>query len=49
MSILDCNYLDVEKAACCFALPVFLVSHECCMALPRSAMGLFAVCGIGIS
>ena len=27
----------------CFALFVFLVSHDCCVALPHGAMGLSAV------
>ena len=33
----------------CFAWFVFLVSHDCCMALPRVAMGLSAVYDCGIS
>ena len=33
----------------CFALFVFLVSRDCCVALPRSAMGLSAVCDCDIS
>ena len=37
------------KRGGCFALFVFLVSHDCCMALPQDAMGLSAVCGCGIS
>ena len=37
-----------EKAGC-FALFVFLVSYDCCVALPRGATGLFAVCDCGIS
>ena len=32
-----------------FALFVFLVSHDCCVALPHNATGLSAVCGCGIS
>ena len=28
---------------------VFLVSSDCCVALPRGAMGLSAVCDCGIS
>ena len=28
---------------------VFLVSRDCCVALPRGAMGLSAVCNCGIS
>ena len=38
-----------EDRAGCFALFVFLVSHVCCVALPRDAMGLSAVCDCGIS
>ena len=30
-------------------LVVFLVSRDCCVALPRSAMGLSATCDCGIS
>ena len=30
-------------------LNVFLVSRDCCMALPRGAIGLSAVCDCGIS
>ena len=32
-----------------FAKFVFLVSHDCCVALPRSVMGLSAVCDCVIS
>ena len=32
-----------------FALFVFLVSHDCCVALPHNATGLSAVCDCGIS
>ena len=32
-----------------FALFVFLVSRDGCVALPRGAIGLFAVCDCGIS
>ena len=32
-----------------FAKFVFLVSRDCCVALPRDAMGLSAVCDCGIS
>ena len=42
MSILVCNQL-------CFASFVFLVSRDCCVALPCGTMGLSAVCGFGIS
>ena len=44
-----CNHLDGEERAGCFALFVFLVSHDCCVALPGSAAGLSAVCDCGIS
>ena len=33
----------------CFAYFVFLVSRDCCLALPRGAMGLSAACDCGIS
>ena len=33
----------------CYALFVFLVSHDCCVALPHDATGLSAVCNCGIS
>ena len=41
-----CNHLDgKERAAGCFALFVFLVSRDCCVALPHDATpGLSAVC-----
>ena len=32
-----------------FALFVFLVSRDCCVALPRDATGSSAVCNCGIS
>ena len=32
-----------------FALFVFLVSHDCCVALPYDATGLSAVCDCGVS
>ena len=44
-----CNHLDGEKRAGCFAQLVFLVSHDGCVALPRGAVGLSAVCDYGIS
>ena len=43
------NILDGEERAGCFAMFVFLVSHDCCVSLPRKAMGLSAVCDRGIS
>ena len=46
---LFCNHLDGEERAGCFALFVFLVSHEWCVALPHDAAGLSAVCDCGIS
>ena len=44
-----CNQLDGEERAGWFAEFVFLVSRNCCVVLPRSAMGLCAVCDCGIS
>ena len=44
-----CNQLDGEERAGRFAWFVFLVSHSRCMAFPRGAMGLSAVCDCGIS
>ena len=38
-----------EERAGCFAWFVFLVSSDDCVALPRSVMGLSAVCDSGIS
>ena len=32
-----------------FAWFVFLVSHDCCVALPSGTMGLSTVCDCGIS
>ena len=49
VSILVLHYLDGEERAGCFALFVFLVSHDCCVALPYDAMGLSAVYDCGIS
>ena len=43
------NHLDVEERAGCFAWFVILVSRDCCVALPRCAMDLSAVCDCGIS
>ena len=37
------------KRAGCFALFVFLVPRDCCVALPIGAMCLSAVCDCGIS
>ena len=41
-------HLDGEKRAGCLASFIFLVSCDGCVALPRSAMGLYAVSGCGI-
>ena len=38
-----------EKRGGCFALFFFLVSCDCCVALPRGATELSAVCDCGIS
>ena len=38
----------LERAGC-FSLFVFLVSHDCCVALPHDATGLTAVCNCGIT
>ena len=43
------NYLEGEERAVCFALSVFLVSGECCVALPCGTTGLSAVCDCGIA
>ena len=40
---------DGEERAGCFALFVFLMSRDCCVALPHDATGLPAVCDCGIS
>ena len=40
---------DAEERAGCFALFVFLVSSDCCVALSHDATGLSAVCDCGIS
>ena len=49
--LLNCHVisLDGEERAACFALLVFLVSCECCVALPNDAKDLSAVCNCGIS
>ena len=48
MPILALHHFDGEERAGCFAWFVFLVSRDCCVALPRGAVGLSAVyeCGI---
>ena len=49
VSIPVLNHPDVEKRAGCFALPVFMVYRDCCVALPRGTTGLSTVCDCGIS
>ena len=44
-----CNHLDGEERAGSFALFVFLVLHDCCVALPTVTVGLAEVCDCGIS
>ena len=43
------HHLGLEDGAGCFAYLVFLMSRDCCMALPRGVMGLSAVCDCRIS
>ena len=43
-SSMFCNHLDGEERVACFAKFVFLVSCECCVVLPRGAMGF--VCSL---
>ena len=38
----------VFKRVGCFALFVFLVSPDCCVALPHDTTGLSSVCACGI-
>ena len=49
VSVLFCNNLGGEERAGCFAYSAFIVSRDCCVALPRGALGLSAVCDCGIS
>ena len=44
-----CNHLDEEKRAGCFAFFIFVLSCDCCVALPHDATGFAAVCDCGIS
>ena len=44
-----CNILDCEERAALFALFVFLVSRDCCEALPHDATGSSEICDCGIS
>ena len=43
------KHLNGEERAGCFALFVFLVSRDCCVAFSQGAQGLSAVCDCGIS
>ena len=43
------NHLDAKERAGCFTWFVFLVSRDCCAALPCGAICLSAVCDCGIS
>ena len=49
MSIQFCNHLDGEDRADSFAYFVFLVSRDCCVALPHDAMVFCAVWDCGFS
>ena len=49
VSFLAYNHLHGEERADCFALFVFLVSRDCCVALPYDTTGLSAICDCGIS
>ena len=44
-----CNHLNGEERAGRLAWFVFLVSRSGCVAFPRGAMGLSALCNCGIS
>ena len=43
------SVLDGKERAGCFTWFVFLVSRDCCVALPCCVIGLSAVCDCGIS
>ena len=43
------SIISMVKRAGCYALFVFLLSHDCCVALPHDAIGLSSVCDCGIS
>ena len=49
VGVLIVVYLDGVERTVCFAWFVFLVSRDSCVALPRGAMGVSAVCDCGIS
>ena len=42
-------HLTGKRELGCFAWFVFLVSHDCCVALPRGAMSLSVFCDYSIS
>ena len=44
-----CSHRDGEERAGCFALFVFYVSYDCCVALSHYVTGLSAICDCGIS
>ena len=45
-----CNHIDGDERAGCFVFFfVFLVSRDCCVTLPRGAMGMSAICDCDIS
>ena len=44
-----CNHLNGEERGGCVSKFVFLLSRDCCVALPCGTMGLSAVCECGIS
>ena len=49
VSILVFNHLEGKERVDCFALFVFLVSCDCCVALPHDATDLSAFCDFGVS
>ena len=49
MSILVLQSSGLGRESWCFTLFVFLVSRDCCVALPHNATGLSAVFYCGIS
>ena len=51
VSVLFCNYLVGEERVGCFALTAFQIPYDShySVALPRGAMGCYAVCSCGIS
>ena len=45
----SCNHIDGEERAGYFALFLSPLSRDCCVALPRGATGLSAVCNYSIA